>query len=56
MSGAVRKIVMTKNALGMDSNVWLYTKLYNAINAPFIVLSVINFTEFIAPVQQSKFY
>lgn len=50
-------MLIKKNALGIDSNVWLYTILYNGKNPLFIVFSVNSFTEFMAPLYntQSRF-
>lgn len=50
-NGNVKPMVIKKNALGIDSNVWLYIKLYNGINPHFIVLSINSFIEFIVPVK-----
>lgn len=49
-SGNVTKTLIKKNMLGMDSKVLLNTKLYNGINKLFIVPSINDLTEFIAPV------
>lgn len=49
-NGNVTTTLIKKNMLGMVSKVLLNTKLYNGINKLFIVPSIIDLTEFIAPV------